>query len=67
MDQHCALQPRANQERRHRRQDCVQEEPGETDQAVPEGGAGEAAQLSEGEDGGKEGTREGRGGGMRGV
>ena len=48
VDQHGPLQPRANSPRGHGGQNGVQEEPGPPDTAVPEGGAGEAAQLSEG-------------------
>ena len=47
VDQHGPLQPGTYPARRHGGQDGVQEEPGALDTTLLEGGAGEAAQLSE--------------------
>lgn len=48
MDQHSALQPGAHPPWGHCGQDGLQEEPGPPDSPLPEGRAGEAAQLPEG-------------------
>lgn len=49
VDQHSALQPWANQARGDCRQDGVQEEPRPSHASLPQGRAGETAQLPQGQ------------------